>query len=158
MTPFLRRRTPHSVPRMAPEGVSRGIVVVSEVFRPIPSAGTTKKLTTSVGENPPKSYTSDFTRHAGIAKQSAWCQREPPTCKSLYDTFARRMPPHASPPHPPLCREKGAGTASPIWSLPRNERKGGGASPAQRGLQKSCGLRAIGVEWLTVRGLLAGAF
>ena len=45
MTPFLRRRTPHSVPRMAPEGVSRGIVVVSEVFRPIPSAGTTKKLT-----------------------------------------------------------------------------------------------------------------
>ena len=158
MTPPFRHRTSHPAPRMAPRGVSRGKDVVSEVFLPIPFAGTTKKLTTSPGENLPYSYTSVFTRHAGIASQSAWCQSVPPTCKSLYDTFARRMPPHASPPHPPLCREKGAVTASPIWSLPRNERKGGGASPAQRGLQKSCGLRAIGVEWLTVRGLLAGAF
>ena len=158
MTPPLRRRTPHPVPRMAPRGVSRVIVVVSEVFLPIPSAGTTKKLTTSPGENLPNSYTSDFTRHAGIAKQSAWCQRVPSTCKSMCVTFALRMPPLESPPHPHPCREKGAGTTSPIWSLPRHERTGGAASPAQRGLQRSCGLRAIGVEGLTVRGLLAGAF
>ena len=57
MTPSSRRSTHRSVPRMAPRGVFRWNDVVSEGFPTIPSAWTTKKLTTSPGEILPNSYT-----------------------------------------------------------------------------------------------------